>query len=481
MLKQRTAGAALWSAIEISARYGVQIVVTIVLARLLAPADFGLLAMLLVVTNIGGLLIDAGFSTALIQKFSVSKDDEATVFWFSNFVSLIAACILYFSAAAIADFYRQPALEALTHIIAWVLPLSALGAVPDALLTKRMNFRARAQVQTVASLASGALAIVMALQGFGVWALVAQALLASGSRSLLLLITAQWRPRGKFNYDSFRTLFGFGGFMLLAGLINTVFSRLQALLIGRLFDATSLGFYTLAQNASEAPTSLVGGVLSRVGLPVFSTMSDRPEKLREALRVSMQVSMFVFVPCMVGLALIARPAIEMIYGSKWIPAAPMLSFLALAGAAWPIHILNVSALSAQGRSDKILLIELCKDFAGIIFLVTASRFGPVAIAGSALATSLCSAAINAWYSGKMLNYGFFAQLFDQKIVFFLSALAAIPAWCILHWMPPGIGPTVAAVTVAGCVYISGATLLRYSAWGMLQEIMRNFLKGNRKQ
>lgn len=480
MLKQRTAGAALWSAIEISARYGVQIVVTIVLARLLTPADFGLIAMLLVFTNIGALFIDAGFSTALIQKASVSKNDETTVFWFSNGVSLIAACMLYFSAPFIADFYRQPDLEALTRLIAWVLPLSALGAVPDALLSKRMNFRARAQTQAIASLISGAIAIMMALRGFGVLALVAQALIASGLRSLLLLVSARWHPSGRFEIASFRTLFGFGGYMLVAGVLNAAFTRLHSLLIGRLFDASSLGFYTLAQNASQAPTSLIGGVLSRVGLPVFSTMSDRPEKLREALRLSIQVSMFVFFPCMVGIALIAEPAIQMIYGAQWIPAAPMLSFLALAGAVWPVHVLNVSALSAQGRSDKILQLELYKDIVGIIFLVAASRYGPLAIAGSALASSLCSAAINAWYSGRMLNYGFFAQLLDQKIVFFLSALAAIPAWCILHWMPLGIGPTIAAVTVAGGVYIGGAALLRYSAWVTLQEIIRNYLKNDRK-
>lgn len=479
-LSQRTSRATFWSAAEILTRYGVQTIVTILLARLLTPADFGLLAMLLVFVALGSMLTDSGFGQALIQRSSITANDETTVFLFSNCVGLLSALILYFSAPAIAAFYHQPALVALTHSIAWILPLGALGAVPEALLSKRMDFRARAQVQVFASLASGGLAIVMALRGLGVWSLVAQALVASGLRSILLLVTARWLPRGQFSLESFRALFGFGGFMLLANLLNTVFSRLQSLFIGRLFDASSLGLYTLAQNASQVPTSLFGAVLSRVGLPVFSTMSDQPEKLRTALRLSLQVSMFVFVPCMIGIALISAPLIEIFYGARWIAAAPMLSLLALAGSLWPLHVLNIAALSAQGRSDRILFLELWKNIAGILFVLVAARFGPIAIAGAALATSLCSAIVNAWYSQIMLGYGFFAQLRDQKIVFLLTVIAAATAWRLLHWMGPGIVPTIVAIMVAGCIYLGGAAVLRYSAWTMLLEMLRDLLKGNEK-
>lgn len=479
-LSQRTSRATFWSAAEILARYGVQTVVTILLARLLTPSDFGLLAMLLVFVAVGSMLTDAGFGTALIQRPSVTANDETTVFLFSNCVGLLSAVILYFSAPSIAAFYHQPALVALTHSIAWILPLGALGAVPEALLSKRMDFRARAQVQVLASLVSGGLAIVMALRGLGVWSLVAQALVASGSRSILLLITARWLPRGQFSLESFRALFRFGGFMLLASSLNTISSRLQSLLIGRLFDASSLGFFTLAQNASQVPTSLVGAVLGRVGLPVFSTMSDQPQKLRTALQLSLQVSMFVFFPCMAGIALIAAPLIETFYGIRWVAAAPMLSLLALAGAMWPLHILNLAALSAQGRSDRFLILELWKSVAGILLIVLAAHFGLIAIAAASLAASLWSAVINSWYSKKMLNYGILEQLGDQKIVFLLTTLAVATAWCVLHWMRPGIGSTIIAIAGAGCVYLGGAAAIRYPAWISLLEILRDILKENRK-
>ena len=320
-LTARAARATSWSALEIAGRYGVQFLVTIVLARLLHPADFGLMAMVMVFTSVGTIMVDSGFGTALIQRQHITADDETTVFVFASLVGVIGGVALWAAAPSIALFYRQPDLVPLTRLIAWMLPLSGLAAVPDALLTRRMNFSARAQVQIIASLASGAAAIALAWFGFGVWSIAWQAVVALGLRATLLWFHAHWRPGGTFSREAFGRLFNFGSFVLLGRLLDVGFIRLQALLLGRLFDASTLGYYTLAQSGQQVPASFIGSLLSRVGLPVFSEVSDRPEKLRRALCLSLRVSLFVFFPCMIGLALAAKPLITLIYGARWQAAA----------------------------------------------------------------------------------------------------------------------------------------------------------------
>jgi O-antigen/teichoic acid export membrane protein len=432
--------------------------------------------MLLVFTTVGALLTDAGFSAALIQRPSISADDEKTMFCVTVLAGLVTAGGLWAGAQLIADFYHQPTLVALTRAMALVLPLGALGAVPNALLTKRLDFKARARAQVIASSVSGLLAIILAWRGFGVWCLALQGLSSTGLRSLLLWAFSGWKPHGQFRETSLRALFGFGGYMLLATLFNTVAGRTQSLLLGRLFDANSLGFYSLAENAQQVPTSFIGALLSRVGLPAFSAMASKPDRLREALRISLQVSLFIFVPCMAGLALLAKPLIIMIYGERWNSAAPILSLLALAGALWPMQVLNLSVLSAQGRADRILWLEIYKDGLGVTLLLIVARYGVIAIAAATLVASLVSTVINAWYSRSMLNYGLVRQLLDQRKTFMLSLAAAVPAWSVLHWTRQGILPTVFAIVTAGCVYILGAVIMRHEALIELLKLTPNFAR-----
>ena len=240
-LTHRAAHATWWSALEIAARYGVQFAVMILLARLLTPADFGLIAMLLAFTTVAALLVDSGFGTALVQKQDTSDDDESTVFLFGIGISVVASAILWLTAPLIADFYAQPVLVPLTLLLLFVLPLSALAAVPDALLTQRLDFRSRANAEIFASLCSGAVAVLLAWRGFGVWSLAWQSIVAIGVRAALLWLYSHWRPRGQFRLASFRQLFSFGSYMLMANLLNTISVRLQSLLIGRLYDSRALG------------------------------------------------------------------------------------------------------------------------------------------------------------------------------------------------------------------------------------------------
>lgn len=474
LMRGRTAHAAFWSVAEILARACSQIIVTLVLARLLTPDDFGLIAMLVVFTSLGGLLTDAGFGVALVQRPGITADDETTVFWFGIVTGTVMAFLLCLSAEAIAHFYSQSELASLIRVAALGIPLGAVGAVPDALLTKRLNFLARTNAALIAAVGSGALALLLAWRGFGVWSLVGQGLAASTLRSASLWFFSGWRPRGRFRRSSFHSLFGFGSYMLLSGILNTVAARVQSLMIGKLFDARSLGYYTLAGTVQDAPTSLIGGLLNRVGLPVFSSMSDRPDKLRSALRAALRISMFVFIPSMFGLALIARPLLVTLYGEQWAPAAPALALLSIGGAMWPLHVLNLAALNAQGRSDRFFYLEIFKNLTVVTLTLIAAPYGQNAVAGAMIVAGVCSVGINTWYSGKMLNLGLAAQLLDQRLTVALSILASIPAWCVLHWTREGVAPTLAAIAVAVVVYVSGALVTRHPAlWellGMLRDV-----------
>lgn len=471
-LTHRAAHATWWSALEITSRYGVQFAVMVVLARLLTPSDFGLIAMLLVFTAVAALLVDSGFGTALVQKQGTSDNDETTVFLFSSGASVAVAVGLWFAAPAIALFYAQPLLTPLTRLLLFVLPLSALAAVPDALLTQRLDFKARAKAEIIASLCSGALAILLAWRGLGVWSLAWQAVSAIGLRAALLWVYSGWRPRGRFELSAFRSLGGFGGYMLMANLLNTISLRLQSLLIGKMFDSRALGYYTLAQNTQLAPAQFMSGVLNRVGLPVFATVADQREKLVGALRLSLRVAIFVFVPCMVGIAVVAKPLIIILYGARWAPAAPLLTLLAVSATFWPLHVLNLAAIGARGRSDLIFRLEVLKRIVSIGLIVAASFYGVMAIAWAVLVSGLFAVAINTWYSKKLLGYGVLAQLLDQASTLAITGLAALTGWLVLHWMPPGAPAMILAIVGAAVVYLGTAALSRNTAFMEILELGR---------
>ena len=477
-LTRRAAHATWWSALEIAARYGVQFAVTILLARLLAPSDFGLIAMLLVFTTVAALLVDSGFGTALVQKQRTSDDDETTVFLSGLCISAIVGCILWLAAPAIAAFYSQPILTPLTRLSLFVLPLSALAAVPDALLTQRLDFRARANAEIIASLCSGAVAVSLAWRGFGVWSLAWQSIVAIGARAALLWRYSGWRPRGRFNPESFRTLFSFGGYMLMANLLDTFSVRIQSLLIGKYFNSNALGYYTLAQNTQQAPALFMSGVLNRVGLPIFTIVSSQQERLVDALRKSLRMTMFLFAPCMIGIAVSAKNLIVLLYGERWSPSAPILSVLALSAVFWPMHLLYVAAINAMGRSNSSFCFLLAKRTVMLVLIFASGKFGPMAVAWAVLASAVIGALINSYYSSKFFGYGPVAQFRDQFATMVLSAVAGLVAWLVLSWLPGGTFAMVAATAVAMVVYLSGAALGRHRALADIIGLARGVRAGN---
>lgn len=467
-----------WSTIEICTRYGVQFLVVLLLARLLTPSDFGLIAMLLVFTSVGALLVDSGFSTSLIQRQRTTADDETTVFWFTCGMSVLLFLALWFTAPVIAEFYQQGLLLPLTRLVAWILPLSALSAVPDAILTQQLRFKARAKAEAIGVLGSAVVAVSLAWGGYGVWSLAWQIVTAATLRAILLWIYSGWRPNGRLSPTSFRSLFRFGSYMFLANLLNMASLRLQSLLIGKLFAADALGYYTLAQNVQQTPAFFMNGILNRVGLPIFSGVADQAEKLLVALRFSLRIALFLFVPCIVGIAVIAKPLIIALYGIRWAPAAPLLTVLSLSAILWPLHVLNLAAIGARGRSDLIFHLEVLKRVVSISLIITGSRWGAIGIAWSVLASSLFAAVTNTWYSRKLLGYGVAAQFRDQVGTVLLTACAAATGWAVLHWMVMGVPAMLLAIMVAALTYLGGAVISHNKALEELLQLWRAMAVGS---
>lgn len=465
-LTQRAVHASFWSALEIVSRYGVQFFVTIALARILSPADFGLMAMLLVFTALATLLAEGGLGSALVQKQNTNADDETSVFLVNLGFSLLLSGALMLMAQSIASFYMQPSLVPLLHTLVWALPLTAVVAVPNAILAKRLDFRSRAKAECVASILSGALALWLAVRGHGVWSLVWQAVVGAGIRAVLLWVLSGWRPRGRFDRLAFTELFRFGGPLLLANVMSLASTRLQSLLIGRLFDAKSLGFYVLAQDTQQAPAQFMTSLLNRVGLPMFSTVAEQPVKLVGAIRLSLRLSMFVFAPCMIGLAIVAESLVTVLYGPTWAPSAPLLSVLALAALFWPLHVLNLAAISARGRSDLVLRLEIIKALVSIPLILMAAPHGMLAVALAVLVSNFAFVGINTWYSHALFGCGFRTQLRDVIPVVLLSVAAAGGAWLTLDQaVRYSIGAGLfAAVVMAVVIYIGGAFAFKMQAW-----------------
>lgn len=430
MLKRRAFIATLWSGGDLIFRQGLQFAATIVLARLLTPADFGVVAMLALFTGVATVLMDGGFSVALIQRQDVDHADESTVFWCNLGIGAALALCLVVIAPAIAAFYGVPVLAPLTRVMALVVLFAALGAIHSTLLTKRLDFRTQAKAGVVAGLLSGATAIVMAWQGYGVWALAAQAVVMAASMSGLLWWLHPWRPALVFNRASVRKLFAFGGYHLGSSLLEVLYARLYTVLIGRQFGPRDLGFYSNAESAKQMPVGFSGNLLARVALPMFSEASRDTAVLQRGVQLSIRGMMLVHAPVMLGIAALAEPLVLVLFGGQWLPAVPILQVLCISGVLYPLHAINLHALMAQGHSRLMFRLEVIKKTIGVALIVFGALFGVMGIAWSQVAFSLVALAINTRYTRRLLGYGASAQLRDLAPALLAATLMAIVVYYI---------------------------------------------------
>lgn len=421
-LKKKTVKGVIWSSVERFSVQGVQFLVMLVIARILDPKDFGLVGMLTIFLAVAQSLIDSGFSQALIRKQDRSEIDNNTVFYFNIIVSGLLYLLLFAIAPWVAGFYNEPQLTDLMRVLCVIVIINSFAVVQRAIYTANIDFKTQAKASFWAALISGGVGVCMAKNGYGVWTLVWQQLLNAGFNTIFLWICSSWYPRFRYSWQSFRELFAFGSKLLASGLLDTIYNNMYMLVIGKVFSAASLGHYSQADRFTKLPSSNISGILQRVTYPVLCRIQNDDERLRKDYRQLLRLSAFIIFPLMCLLAGISYPLVELVIGEKWRFAATLIIPISFNMMWYPIHAINLNLLQVKGRSDLFLKLEIIKKCFGVFFLVVSIPFGVLVMCYVGILQSIVALIINTYYTGKLIQVGFFMQMRDLSATLVVSLL-----------------------------------------------------------
>lgn len=479
-LKDKTVRGVAWSGVDNVLQYSVSFIVSIVLARLLTPDDYGLIGIITIITSVCTALINGGFATALIRKKDCNEVDYNTAFIVNFGISLLLYAIVFLSAPLIANFFRREELVLLTQVSSLGLIIGALAIVQQTRLTKQIDFKTQTKITFIASIASGIIGIVMALMGCGVWALIAQSLSLHSIRTTLLWVYNKWMPSLIFSRGSFNDLFGFGWKMMLSEVLNTVWKELYQVVVGKFYSPATLGQYTRAKGFSQLFSSNLTNVVQRVTYPVLSDIQDDDVRMIAAYRKIIKTTMFITAIGMFFLAGISEPLLYCLIGPQWHEASVYLPLICIGGSLYPLHAINLNMLQVQGRSDLFLGLEIIKKIIGLGPLFIGAFVGIMPMLYTNLLTGVVSFFLNSYYTGKKLGYSSWMQIKDVAPSYGLAAIIALSVWFfkylpISNWI---ILPT--QIVVAITVFFAVCNLTRMSEYeetkAMLYPVIIRFKK-----
>ena len=480
-LKQKTVKGVGWSAIDNVSQMGVTFVVSIVLARLLSPDDYGLIGLISVVTAVCTTLVNGGFTIALIRKKDATDDDYNTAFIVNLGMSLLLYAFIYFCSPFIADFFNREELVSLTRVSSLGLIIGALSLVQKARLTKRIDFKSQTKITLTASIISGIIGIVMALLNFGVWALVAQTLSSRILRTVFLWIINKWIPQLRFSKGSFHDLFGFGWKMMLSGLLDTVWKELYQVIVGKFYTPATLGQYTRSKHYSQLFSSNLTSVIQRVTYPVLSNIQDDKERMVKAYRKMITTTMFITAISMFFLGAIAEPLIYCMIGYKWHEAATYLPLICITGSTYPLHAMNLNMLQVQGRSDLFLGLEVIKKIIGIGPLAVCIFYGIMPMLYTSIITSIIAYFLNSYYSGKLIGYSSWMQIKDIAPSYGVATLIALSVFFI-KYLPISYWEVLPLQIITGAFVFWGiCTILKIQEFYEIKNLIKTALLNRLKK
>ena len=424
-LKQKAISGLTWSFIDSIANQGISFIVSIILARLLTPKEFGLIGMLAIFIAVSQTFINSGFSQALIRKQDCTQADYSTVFYFNFAVGVFFYLLLFMFADAISRFFCEPELKLLIRVLGISLIINALTFIQSTILTKRIDFRLQAKISIIASLLSGAISISMAYTGWGVWSLVAKSVLGFFFGSLLLWGWNKWKPSFVFSFSSFWELFAFGGNLLASGLIDTVYRNIYYVVIGKFFTVAELGHYTRAEEFQSLPSANLNSIISRVSYPVLASIQNDRKRLKETCKKIIRSTMLVTFVLMLGLVAVARPMVLTLIGPQWEPCVIYLQMLCFAGMLYPLHAINLNMLNVRGRSDLFLRVEIIKKILAVPVIIIAVFFGIKAMILGKILLSLLAYYLNSYWSGRLVDYPWLEQVKDIFPSFLIAAAMGV--------------------------------------------------------
>lgn len=412
-LKTKVAKGAVWTLMEKLSTQVVGFIVGMVLARLLTPNDYGTVALTAIFFAVAGVLVDGGFSNALIQKKDADDLDFNSVFYMNLGLSVLVYVMLFFSSPLIAQFYKEPELIGIIRVSALCLVFNAVNAIQNAELVKKMLFHLSFRISLITCVCSAFCGISLALCGFGVWALVISTIFAGIVGVVARWFVVAWRPKLVFSWSRLKPLFSFGWKMALSGLLDTFFTHISGLLIGKYYSKEDLAFVNKGNSLPQLIMNQIDETLGRVSFPALVVIQDDRDRLREAMRRMIQCSTFLVFPLMVGVALCSNSLLRLFYGAQWTPAGPYMMLACFSFALWPFHTVNLRGIVAVGRSDIFLKLEIVKKILKLVVMLSALRYGVFAfVAASAFALGPMGVIINAWPNKRLLGYTIGMQLKD---------------------------------------------------------------------
>lgn len=423
----------IWKFLERFGVHGAQFVMQIFLARLLGPEYHGMLAIMIIFTTIANVFVQTGFSTSLVQNKDVTDEDYSSVFWVSLGIAGLLYTIIFFAAPLIANFFNTPIIIWPMRILAIMLFPGALNSIQLAKVSRELNFKKVFISNVGAIVISGTVGIIIALCDGGIWALVTQSLLNVSVAAIVMLFTVKWRPRVVLNFSRVKVLFSFGWKLLISSLLDTLYQNLQGLVIGKIYDSETLGYYNKGQQFPTAIISTINGTVQTVLLPIMSAEQDDSNKVKSIMRKSVTMSAYIVFPMMAGLAAVAEPLVRILLTEEWLPCVPYLQISCFTLAFYPIHSSNLQAINASGRSDIFLKLEIIKKVVSTVLLMGALLMfdTPMAIAWSGAIGVPIGLFINASPNKKLINYSYFEQLKDIIPSFIMSAIMGFVVWSLV--------------------------------------------------
>ena len=421
-LRKKIVQGVFWQGLERFGNHGITFIISIILARLLTPKQFALVALSAVLITIAGTLIESGLSKALVQKKDIDEIDCNSIFFFNIVMGLLMYGLIYPLAPFVAHFYNQPKLTSLTRIIALSLIVTSFASIQRSLLAKRMDFHLSFRISWLAQIPAGIIGIFLAYKGLGVWSLVAQQLTRNTLNTALLWYFVKWRPQRVFNLSRLKKLFSFSWKLLCSQLLNTIYNDLYTLVVGKLFSLEILSFSRRGRHLPGISMSLINTTIGTVLFPAFSTIQDDKLKMRELAKRGLKNIMFLVIPTISLLFVTARPLVTILYTAKWLPSVVFLQITCFSIVITPFHTMNLQIMTACGRSDYFLYLEIFKKVEMLLLIFICYRFGIIIMTCYLAANSYLLLFVNGWPNHKLIGYPPWRQFADILPFFFIAAI-----------------------------------------------------------
>ncbi|KAF2342050.1 lipopolysaccharide biosynthesis protein [Flavobacterium tistrianum] len=477
-LKKAALAGVLWSTIQQFSTQGIAFVVSVVLARLLSPEEFGLIGMITVLMSIGTVLMEGGLGQSLIRTNDPTEEDYTTVFYFNLIGSFLIYIIVFLFAGSIAKFYQQPSLELIIKWYCVIFITNAFSSVQYTKLSKEMKFKKELTIVVPSLILSSIVGITMAYMGYGIWSLIVSALTQSVLASIQLWIRSDWKPTLNFNREKFNYHFHYGYKLTLSGVLDAIFVNAYSIIIGKFFAPAQVGFYNRADTLKQLPVSNISVVLNKVTFPLFAQVHDNDERLKDIYKRIMQMVLFFVAPVLLCMSALAEPLFRLLFSEKWLPAVPYFQILCWNGILYPIHAYNLNILKVKGRSDLFLKLEVIKKLMIVVVIVITIRFGIQGLLYGSILTSVLAFFINSHYTGVFINYKSINQLLDLLPIIVLATIIGVIIYKLDFIFMDYFKYDAIRLTINGFTY---AILYLFAAYVFKMNSLKELIKIIKKQ